>query len=72
MLQILFGILLLALGVYLAMKVIGNALKVLFILALFGLGMFLILGYVPFVDKIDLKSLFGLSIDGVGKDKDGC
>jgi len=71
MLQILFGILLLALGVYFAMKVIGNALKVLFILALFGLGMFLILGYVPFVDKIDLKSLFGLSIDGVGKDKDG-
>jgi hypothetical protein len=71
MLQIFLGILLLALGVYLAMKVIGNALKVLFILALFGLGMFLILGYVPFAEKVNLKSLFSLSIDGVGRDKDG-
>ncbi len=72
MLQILFGFLLLALGVYLAIKLIGNSIKVLFILALIFFGMFLVFGYVPFVEKVNFKSMFSLSIDDVGRDKDGC
>jgi energy-coupling factor transporter transmembrane protein EcfT len=71
MLQIILGALILAVGVFVAIKIIGNFFKVVLVLVLITLGMFLIFGYVPFADKINLKSMFGLSIDGVGRDKDG-
>ena len=71
MMQIFLGLLFLALGVFVAIKIIGNFFKVFLVLALIALGMFLVFGYVPFADKINLKSMFSLSIDGVGRDKDG-
>jgi len=71
MLQIILGALILALGVFVAIKTMRNFFKVVLVLVLIALGMFLIFGYVPFAGKINLKSMFSLSIDGVGRDKDG-
>ncbi len=71
MIQILLGLIFLAFGIFLAFKIIGNLFKVILLVAVFIVGFYLIFGYVPYSNSINLKGFFGLSIDGLGRDKDG-
>ncbi|MEM5801191.1 MAG: hypothetical protein QW474_01555 [Candidatus Aenigmatarchaeota archaeon] len=70
MIQFLLGVLFLVLGVFLAFKVIGNLFKTFLVVFILIIGFYLIFGYVPFSDKINLKGFFSLSIDDFGRDKD--
>ncbi|MBU5688811.1 MAG: hypothetical protein KQA41_01105 [Candidatus Aenigmarchaeota archaeon] len=70
MIQFLLGVLFLVLGVFLAFKVIGNLFKTFLVVFILIIGFYLIFGYIPFSDKINLKGFFSLSIDNFGRDKD--
>ncbi|MBU5689593.1 MAG: hypothetical protein QXM68_01305 [Candidatus Aenigmatarchaeota archaeon] len=70
MFQTLIGLLLLFLSIFFVFKIIGNVVKTVFIAVLLLISYYLIFGYIPYTDKIDLKSIFGLSIQDVERDKE--
>ncbi|MFH8080331.1 MAG: hypothetical protein QXO84_00395 [Candidatus Aenigmatarchaeota archaeon] len=72
MIQIVLGLLLILLGVFLASKIVGNLIKLFLLLIIFFLGFYLIFGYIPYSSTIfDLKNIFGISILSIGKDVEG-
>ncbi|MCX8178634.1 MAG: hypothetical protein N3D75_02275 [Candidatus Aenigmarchaeota archaeon] len=70
MINAIIGFVFLIISVFLAFKLIGNLIKTIFIALLLLLSYYLIFGYLPQTDKIDLKGFFGISIQTVGKDSD--
>ncbi|MEM5799812.1 MAG: hypothetical protein QXZ43_04080 [Candidatus Aenigmatarchaeota archaeon] len=70
MIQFFLGILFIIFGIFLAFKIIGNIFKTLILVFIFVIGFYLIFGYIPFSKQLNLKNIFSLSIDGIGRDKE--
>jgi len=71
MIQFILGVLLIVFSVFLGLKIIGDFLKALLIAFLMLIGLYLAFGYAPNIENFNIKSIFGLSIDSVGRDKEG-
>lgn len=70
MIQFLLGVLFIVLGVFLAFKIIKDVFKTIILVFVFIIGFYLLFGYIPFSNQLNLRDFFSLNIEDVGRDKD--
>ncbi|MEM5799262.1 MAG: hypothetical protein QXZ43_01170 [Candidatus Aenigmatarchaeota archaeon] len=70
MIQFLLGVLFIVLGVFLAFKIIKDVFKTIILVFVFITGFYLLFGYIPFSNQLNLRDFFSLNIEDVGRDKD--